>query len=225
MMLPGQTVYVTVMGFAGSGTNAPHVYRSVDTGGSHWTNISSNLPNAPANSVDGGSERCEHFVRGDGYRSIRNDDSYELARVETAGVCLGSGLPNAPVTQLAAAAAMPTGDGRANGQSCVQGTYGSGESGRIPLLTATSPAVPAIDIESQLLLHIQRSRSGTTSTSVTITVTNTGNAPLIVSSVMATGDFNETDTCVPERWLRLAGSCAVQVRFAPTVAGHANRAC
>ncbi len=34
------------MGFAGNGTNAPHLYRSTD-GGAHWINISSNLPNAP----------------------------------------------------------------------------------------------------------------------------------------------------------------------------------
>ena len=46
----GETVYATVMGFAGNGTNAPHVYRSTNAGAS-WTNISSNLPNAPANGV------------------------------------------------------------------------------------------------------------------------------------------------------------------------------
>ena len=39
----GKTVYATVMGFAGNGLNARHVYRSVD-GGADWTNISSNLP-------------------------------------------------------------------------------------------------------------------------------------------------------------------------------------
>ncbi|MEO6983541.1 MAG: sialidase family protein, partial [Edaphobacter sp.] len=46
----GNTVYATVMGFTGNGINAPHLYRSIDAG-THWTNISSNLPNAPANSV------------------------------------------------------------------------------------------------------------------------------------------------------------------------------
>ncbi len=46
----GNTIYVTVMGFAGNGINAAHLYRSID-GGGHWSNISSNLPNAPANSV------------------------------------------------------------------------------------------------------------------------------------------------------------------------------
>jgi len=38
------------MGFAGNGINASHLYRSIDAG-ANWTNISSNLPNAPANSV------------------------------------------------------------------------------------------------------------------------------------------------------------------------------
>ncbi len=41
----GKTVYATVMGFAGNGLNAAHVYRSSD-GGVHWANIGSNLPNA-----------------------------------------------------------------------------------------------------------------------------------------------------------------------------------
>ncbi len=46
----GATIYATVMGFAGNGINAAHLYRSTDFG-AHWTNISSNLPSAPANSV------------------------------------------------------------------------------------------------------------------------------------------------------------------------------
>ena len=46
----GKTIYATVMGFAGNGVNAAHLYRSIDAG-AHWLNLSSNLPNAPANSV------------------------------------------------------------------------------------------------------------------------------------------------------------------------------
>jgi len=48
----GKTVYATVMGFGGNviSSGAPRVYRSID-GGAGWTNISSNLPNAPANSI------------------------------------------------------------------------------------------------------------------------------------------------------------------------------
>ena len=46
----GETVYATVMGFGANGIDLPHLYRSTD-GGAHWSNISSNLPDAPANSV------------------------------------------------------------------------------------------------------------------------------------------------------------------------------
>ena len=46
----GMTVYATAMGFAGNGVSAPHVYWSTN-GGATWTNISGNLPNAPANAV------------------------------------------------------------------------------------------------------------------------------------------------------------------------------
>ncbi len=42
----GKTIYATVMGFAGNGINAAHLYRST-TGGASWTNISSNLSDAP----------------------------------------------------------------------------------------------------------------------------------------------------------------------------------
>src|SRR6185437_13220981 len=37
-------------GLAGTGTSTPHIYRSTN-GGASWINISSNLPNAPANAV------------------------------------------------------------------------------------------------------------------------------------------------------------------------------
>ncbi len=208
----GQTVYVTVMGFAGSGTNAPHVYRSVDAGG-HWTNISSNLPNAPANSVVVDPNDANTLYVG-------MDTGVYVTAAVTSCVStncwsvLGSGLPNAPVTELAAGAGIPTGDGRTG--ELRAGTYGRGI-WQIPLLTATSPAVPAIALNPTMVTYSAQ-QVGTTSAYVTITVTNTGNAVLNVSSVTATGDFNETDTCVGGA-VAQGGTCAVQVRFAPTVAG------
>lgn len=42
------TAYVTYSGFRGFGDNKGHVFRTTD-GGAHWTDVSSNLPNAPVN--------------------------------------------------------------------------------------------------------------------------------------------------------------------------------
>ena len=129
----GQTVYATVMGFAGNGTNAPHIYRSVD-GGGHWTNISGNLPNAPANElvVDPNDANTVYVAMDTGVYVTT-----QVANCPTTNCwsVYGSGLPNAPVIQLAAAVGMVTGDGR-TGELRV-GTYGRGI-WQIPLLTAVN---------------------------------------------------------------------------------------
>jgi hypothetical protein len=46
----GNTVYVAVEGFSNPAANVQTIYRSSD-GGAHWTDITANLPAAPANSV------------------------------------------------------------------------------------------------------------------------------------------------------------------------------
>ena len=140
----GQTVYVTAMGFAGSGTNAPHVYRSVD-GGGHWTNVSSNLPNAPANSV-----------------VVDPNDANTLYVGMDTGVYVTTAVTGCVSTNcwsvLGGGAAECSGD--ATGGGCGNcdggwadrgvkraGTYGRGI-WQIPLLTAASPAVPAMALKS-----------------------------------------------------------------------------
>ena len=137
----GKTVYVTVMGFAGNGTNAPHVYRSVD-GGGHWTNVSSNLPNAPANSVvvDPNDANTLYVAMDTGVYVTT-----QIANCSTANCwsVYGMGLPNAPVVQLAAAVGMSTGDGRTG--ELRAGTYGRGI-WQIPLLTAALPAAPGMRV-------------------------------------------------------------------------------
>ncbi len=46
----GETVYVTVSGFSSASEPAQQLYQSTD-GGAHWTTVTANLPNAPANAV------------------------------------------------------------------------------------------------------------------------------------------------------------------------------
>ena len=208
----GQTIYATVMGFAGNGIGAPHVYRSVDRG-SHWLNISSNLPDVPASSVvvDPNDANTLYVAMDTGI--------YVTTQVAScvSGDCwtvLGTGLPNAPVVGLAAAAQMPTGDGRVGELRAA--TYGRGI-WQIPLLTAAFPAQPAMVLNPNPVVFTTQA-VGTLSGAQTVTVTNTGIAALLVSGVSATGDFHATTTCTGTA-VAPGGTCAVQVRFEPTLTG------
>ena len=185
----GGTVYATVMGFTGNGTNAPHVYRSTDAG-AHWSNISSNLPNAPANSVvvDPNDANTVYVAMDTGVYVTTQVSNCATANCWSV---YGTILPNAPVIQLAAAAGMPTGDGRTGELRAA--TYGRGI-WQIPLLTAATSAQPGMSL-SPTALSFAAQAVNTVSAPQTVTVTNTGNAALTVSQVAVTGDFTETDTC------------------------------
>jgi len=58
---------------------------------------------------------------------------------------------------------------------------------------------------------------GTTSTSQTVTLSNSGGAPLAISSITASGDFSQTNSCGST--LAAGSSCSVSVTFTPTAAG------
>jgi hypothetical protein len=211
----GKTIYATVMGFAANGINAAHLYRSADAG-AHWTNISSNLPNAPANSVvvDPNDANTVYVALDTGV--------YVTTQVATCATAncwsiYGTSLPNAPVVELAAASSMPTGDGRAGELRAA--TYGRGL-WQIPLLTASTGVQPAISLSPAALTYAVQAVA-TASAPQTITVTNSGNAPLIVSTVATTGDFNETDNCAGTT-IAVNLTCTIQVRFLPTATGNRN---
>jgi hypothetical protein len=211
----GATIYATVMGFAGNGINAAHLYRSVDTG-AHWTNISSNLPNAPANSVvvDPNDANTLYVALDTGV--------YVTTQVTTCATAncwsiYGTSLPNAPIVQLAAASAMATGDGRTGELRAA--TYGRGL-WQIPLLTAAAAVQPSIGLNPTGLTFSTQPIASESSPQ-TITVTNTGSASLTVSLVVATGDFSETDTCTAAP-IAPNQSCAIQIQFLPTAVGSRN---
>ena len=212
----GMTVYATVMGFARNGVNAPHVYRSLD-GGGHWANISSNLPNAPANAllVDPNDANTVYVGMDSGL--------YATQAVTTCGIAntncwssLGTGLPNAPVVALQASAELATGDGRLG--ELRAGTYGRGI-WEIPLLTAAAAAMPAMSL-SPTSLSFAAQVVGTLSVTQAIVVTNSGNVPLVVTQIAMSGDFAETDTCVSASGgVAVGGTCALQVSFLPSATG------
>jgi hypothetical protein len=211
----GETIYVTAMGFAGNGINAEHLYRSID-GGAHWTNISSNLPNAPANSVvvDPNDANTLYVALDTGV--------YVTSQVTTCTTAncwsiYGTSLPNAPIVELITAPAMATGDGRIGELRAA--SYGRGI-WQIPLLTAFTTIQPSINL-NPTGLSFSTQPVATESASQTVTVTNTGSAALVVSRVATTGDFNETDTCTTAP-VAVGSTCSVQVRFLPTATGSRN---
>lgn len=208
----GDTVYATVMGFAGNGINAAHLYRSIDAG-AHWLNVSSNLPNAPANSVvvDPNDANTIYIAMDTGVYVTTEITTCASANCWSV---YGTSLPNAPVVALAAASAMPTGDGRIGELRAA--TYGRGV-WQIPLLTAATAAQPKISLTPASLTYGTQPVA-TASAAQTITVTNTGFAPLVVSAVAASGDFDESDSCTTAP-VEVNMTCTVQVRFLPTATG------
>ncbi len=208
----GKTIYATIMGFAGNGINAAHLYRST-TGGASWTNISSNLPNAPANSVviDPNDANTLYVALDTGV--------YVTTQVATCTTTncwsiYGTALPNAPVIALAASATLPTGDGRIGELRAV--TYGRGL-WQIPLLTAATATQPAITLNPTALTFASQA-VGTASTPQTITVTNSGSAPLTITQITPTGDFTATNTCITAP-IAINATCTIQITFAPTATG------
>ena len=208
----GMTVYATTMGFSGNGISEPHVYRSID-GGAHWLAVTANLPNAPANSllVDPNDANTVYVALDTGVYVTTSITSCATASCWSV---YGTALPNAPAMQLTAAPGMATGDGR-TGELRVA-TYGRGIWG-IPLLTASSPAVPLMTLSPQNLTFSSQ-QVGTESISVSIKVTNGGTKTLTVTSIASTGDFVETDTCVGAP-VAVGTSCSIAVSFAPTATG------
>ena len=211
----GATLYVAVMGFAGNGVNAAHLYRSSDAG-QHWLNVSSNLPNAPANSVlvDPNDANTVYVALDTG---VYVTTSITTCASAACWSVFGSSLPNAPVLSLSAAARMPTGDARTG--ELRAGTYGRGI-WQIPLLTAIAATAPAISLDPQQLTFPTQ-QVGTVSSPATIAVTNTGTAALAVTQIVTSSGFAEADSCQSAP-IAPAATCSISVQFAPTMAGSVS---
>jgi hypothetical protein len=204
----GATVYATVMGFGG----VPHLYRST-TFGSSWLNISANLPSAPANAVivDPNDANTVYVALDAG---VYVTQAISTCSTSNCWSVLGTTLPNAPILSLAAAATLPTGDGRFGVLRA--GTYGRGL-WQTPLLTATTGSQGAITLSATTLTFAAQ-QVGTQSGAQTITLSSTGSASVVFGSLVMTGDFTETNTCAGQT-LVMGTSCSVQIVFAPTATG------
>jgi hypothetical protein len=205
----GKTVYATVAGIPSPSEEVQTVYGSTN-GGALWTDLMSNLPLAPANSlvVDPQDANTIYVATDAGVYSTRQISACST----TSNDCwsaFGSGLPNAPVVQVSAAPAS------ANVHNLVAATYGRGI-WMTPLWTAAEDVTTAAATPVSLTFTSQV--YGTSSKAQTVTLKNTGTAALTPTSITASGDFSETDNCLNAS-LAAGASCAIQVTFTPTQTG------
>ena len=201
----GQTVYVTIAGFSGNGISASLVYQSKDAG-AHWINMNSNLPWAPANSLAIDPQDAETvYVALDTGVYVTQQISNCSNPVINCWSVLGTGLPNAPVTQLRIEGASST---------LRAGTYGRGI-WQIPLAGTPSKITTAEASPATATFPDQSVQ--TTSPQKTVVVTNTGTQALEISQITVSVDFSQTNTCSAS--IPAQGSCNVYVTTTPSRIG------
>ena len=184
----------------------PEPSTSSTNGGVSWTNITANLPSAPANGlvIDPNDANTVYVALDTGV--------YVTTAVTTCGSAncwslYGTGLPNSPVTQLAAF--------NSGGKSLLRaGTYGRGI-WQVPLITATATVTTATVVPLSLTFAPQQVQ--TQSSAQSVTLTNTGTIAMVVRQVSAGGDFAATNNCTAS--IPVGGTCTVEVAFTPTATG------
>jgi len=141
--------------------------------------------------------------------AVANEDS------NTVSILLGDGTGNftliaSPATGLNPAS-VAVGDFNSDGRLDLAVANGGENTISILLQSTTVSLSPSatLDFGSQVL--------GVTSTPQTVTLSNTGSATLTISSLVADGDFAQTNTCGNS--LAAGETCAVNVTFTPTQAG------
>ena len=133
----------------------------------------------------------------------------------------------ASFTNVTATGVAQANAGNAPSYNCEGGSFaitdGGGNSGITPTQcngwpTPVYPPYPASGVTaSPGALSFGPVVTGTTSAAQTVTVSNPTSSAAAVSSIAATGDFSQTNTCGSS--IAANGSCTVSVKFAPTATG------
>ena len=96
--------------------------------------------------------------------------------------------------------------------------------GVVPISGATVPVgskpillEPFVDVSlSQTSLAFSSVAVGSSTRLQTVILTNSGSAPVLFSSLAASGDYTQTNTC--GTWLAVGAQCTISVSYAPTAA-------
>jgi len=207
----GQTAYVTVQGVPTPQQNVQVVYRTTN-GGLSWTDMASNLPAAPANSlvVDPQDANTVYVATDMGVYATRQ---IAACNVEIPGCWapFGSGLPQAPAVALSAQPAS------SSAHELIAATYGRGI-WMNPLLTASGTGTgPATGTLSATTLTFGSTGAGELSAPQYVTLTNSGGVNLTSIAISVSGAFQQSNNCGVS--LAPNSSCAINVQFYPQVAG------
>jgi len=108
----------------------------------------------------------------------------------------------------------PTASGTRTGQVVVSDDAPNGS--QVVNMTGTGSA-PAVTLSPTSLKFT--ALAGSTSAARAVTLTNSGVGPLTISSIVASGDYAESDNCVSNSPLAAGASCSISVTFSPTVTG------
>src|SRR5439155_691105 len=108
----------------------------------------------------------------------------------------------------------PTAGGSRTGTLTV--TDSANNSPQTASLSGTGTTAPAVSL-SPTSLSFGNQLLNTTSAAQVVTLTNTGSATLTITSITASGDFSQTNTCGSP--VIIGGTCTITVTFTPTVAG------
>ncbi len=205
----GNTVYVTVAGISTPREKVQTVYGTTD-GGTYWTALMTNLPPAPANSlvVDPEDANTVYLATDAGVYSTRQIWSCANS-LSACWTAFGTGLPDAPVVELSAA------PGTASVHNLIAATYGRGI-WMTPLWTSSESFTTATATPGSVTFASQN--YGSSSSAQAVTLKNTGTIALTPTSIVASGDFSESDNCVGAS-VAYGTSCAIQVTFTPTAVG------
>jgi hypothetical protein len=95
-------------------------------------------------------------------------------------------------------------------------TYDSSMGTNSVTVMASIATAPAVTL-SPTNLTFASQVDGITSAAQTVTLTNSGTAALVITSIVASGDFAQTNTCGTS--VTASASCTISVTFTPTAAG------
>ncbi len=207
--LTGNTLYVTMGGVPGASNGGTAIYRST-AGGAQWQSIQSNLPLVPINAVAVDPQNANVvYVATDFAVYFTTSIATCASANSNCWAPFGTGLPNAPISQLIAS---PLG---ASPQALTAGTYGRGI-WQVPLYTAGTTLTTAS--LAPTTVNFGNQVENVPSAPTVVTLKNTGSAALAPSLITMNGNFTETDNCVGQS-INPNGTCAINVVFTPASTG------